>query len=114
MGLSDVSTPIYQNINEESSLMTSDMSQVMEISERNDSSYSMLGEKFEEDDNIETSTHDKPPGSSFGERTRQSSGLIHHNQNTTSDSMDNNNLHTAKKNAHRIIMTTNRNRDKYS
>ena len=38
LGLSDVSTPIYHNMHEESSLMTSDMSQLTEIGERNDTS----------------------------------------------------------------------------
>ena len=69
LGLSDFSTPIYQNINEESSLMTSDMSEVTDIRERNDSSDSMLGDNLQEEENMETSTHDKPPGSTFGEKS---------------------------------------------
>ena len=92
LGLSDVSTPIYQNMHEESSLMTSDMSQVTEISERNDSSYSMPKEKFQKNDNMETSTHDKPPACHSGK------GLnYHHDQCITIKTQ-----HQTKK----IIITT--------
>ena len=51
MGLSDFSTPKCPNINEESSLMTSDMSQVTEISTCNESSDSMLGEQSQDEVN---------------------------------------------------------------
>ena len=98
LGISDISTLIYQNIHEESSLMTSDMSQVTEISERNDSSYSMLEKKSQESDDMETCTQDKPPNLSFGERTRLSSQSMHHNQNKTPDPRNNSYLQTAYSN----------------
>ena len=58
--IGDILTPIHQNINEESSLMTSDMSQLTEISTRNESSYSMLGERSQEEE-MEKSNRNKSP-----------------------------------------------------
>ena len=68
LGLSDISTPIYQG-DEESSLMTSDMSQVTEISTCNESSDSMLGERSQKEENMETSTRNKSPDLSLGEKS---------------------------------------------
>ena len=91
LGLSDISTPIYQNMNEESSLMTSDMSQVTEISTRNESSDSMLGERSQEEDNMEKSTLNKSPDLLLGEQSQQTSRSVTRNQNKTSESMQNQN-----------------------
>ena len=81
-GLSDISTPIYASINEESSLMNSNMSQVTEISTRNESSDSMLGEKSQNKSphstskaitsiTTETSTRNKLPDSLLAEKSRR-------------------------------------------
>ena len=86
LGLNDISTPIYQNTNEESSLMTSDMSQVTEIFECNDSADWMPKENFQEKDNMETSTHDKSSDLSFGERSRHTSMPVNYNGDTNIES----------------------------
>ena len=70
LGLSDISTPIYQNDqykNDESSLMTSDMSQVTEISTGNESSDAML-EELPQEEEMETSTRNKSQYLSLGEK----------------------------------------------
>ena len=94
MGLSDIATPIYQNTNEESSLMTSDMSQVTEIFECNDSADWMPKKNFQEKDNMETSTHDKSSDLSFGEKSKQTSMPVNHNGDINIESTHKQNHYT--------------------
>ena len=71
LGPDYISTPIYQNMNEESSLMTSDMSQVTEISNHNELSDSMLGERSQEEE-MGTSTRYKTSDLLLGEKSQRS------------------------------------------
>ena len=65
--------------------MTSDMSQVTEISTRNESSDSMLGEISQEDE-METSTRNKPQELLLGERSLRSLSPTIYMQNNTAES----------------------------
>ena len=91
LGFSDVSTPTHHNMHEQSSLMTSDMSQVTEIGESNDTSDVMLGENSQEEDKMETSTHDKSSDLSLGERSKQPSMQVNNNEDIKPTHKQNNN-----------------------
>ena len=71
--------------------MTSDMSQVTEIDEQKDTSDLMLGENSQEENKMETSTHDKPSGLSFGERSIQPSTPVNYKENRKPNHKQNNN-----------------------
>ena len=66
--------------------MTSDMSQVTEISTRNESSDSMLGERSQEEE-METSTRNKSPDFLLGEKSQRSSRSTSYKQDVIAELM---------------------------
>ena len=79
LGLSDYSTPKWKSLNTDSSLLTSDMSQVTEISTQDEPSGLSFGEESQNEletpfsEQMETSTLIGPSGLLFGEKSQRRS-----------------------------------------